>query len=61
MIMVTHDLEEAVYLADRVLILPKDKNGKVREITIDLPRPRSRSESRFVKLREELLAEFGLH
>jgi ABC-type nitrate/sulfonate/bicarbonate transport system ATPase subunit len=61
MILVTHDLEEAVYLADRVLILPKEKGGRVREIDIDLPRPRSRSESRFVKLREELLAEFGLH
>lgn len=61
MVMVTHDLEEAVYLADRVLILPKDKNGRPREIIVDLPRPRNRSESRFVKLREELLAEFGLH
>jgi ABC-type nitrate/sulfonate/bicarbonate transport system ATPase subunit len=61
MVMVTHDLEEAVYLADRVLILPKDKERKAREIVIDLPRPRSRSETRFVKLREELLAEFGLH
>jgi NitT/TauT family transport system ATP-binding protein/sulfonate transport system ATP-binding protein len=61
MILVTHDLEEAVFLADRVLILPKEKGGRVREIDIDLARPRSRSESRFVKLREELLAEFGLH
>jgi NitT/TauT family transport system ATP-binding protein/sulfonate transport system ATP-binding protein len=61
MILVTHDLEEAVFLADRVLILPKEKGGRVREIDVDLPRPRSRSESRFVKLREELLAEFGLH
>lgn len=61
MIIVTHDLEEAVYLADRVLVLPTEKGGKVREVTIDLPRPRNRSESRFVKLREELLAEFGLH
>lgn len=61
MVMVTHDLEEAVYLADRVLILPMDKNGRPREIIVDLPRPRNRSESRFVKLREELLAEFGLH
>ncbi|MBB4952965.1 ABC-type nitrate/sulfonate/bicarbonate transport system ATPase subunit [Agrobacterium vitis] len=61
MVMVTHDLEEAVYLADRVLILPKDKGGQIREITIDLPRPRNRSDSRFVKLREVLLSEFGLH
>ena len=61
MVIVTHDLEEAVYLADRVLVLPKDKGGRAREIEINLPRPRSRSETRFVKFREELLAEFGLH
>jgi ABC-type nitrate/sulfonate/bicarbonate transport system ATPase subunit len=61
MIIVTHDLEEAVYLADRVLVLPREKGGHVREIAIDLPRPRHRSESGFVKLREQLLAEFGLH
>jgi NitT/TauT family transport system ATP-binding protein len=61
MILVTHDLEEAVYLADRVLILSKEKGGRTREIDIDLPRPRSRSETRFVKFREQLLAEFGLH
>src|SRR5262245_24339613 len=61
MVMVTHDLEEAVYLADRVLILPKEKGKAARLIDIDLPRPRLRSEGRFVRFREELLAEFGLH
>jgi sulfonate transport system ATP-binding protein len=61
MVMVTHDLEEAVYLADRVLVLPKEKGGVARVIDVDLPRPRDRSESRFVKHREELLREFGLH
>ncbi len=61
MVLVTHDLEEAIYLADRVLVLPKDKGGRIREIVVDLPRPRNRSESGFVKLREELLGEFGLH
>jgi len=61
MVMVTHDLEEAVYLADRVLVLPREKGGAVRLIDIDLPRPRDRSESRFVRYREELLREFGLH
>ncbi|MEF0941316.1 ABC transporter ATP-binding protein [Rhizobium sp. BR 362] len=61
MILVTHDLEEAVYLADRVLILSKEKGGRTREIDIDLPRPRNRSEARFVKFREQLLNTFGLH
>ena len=61
MVMVTHDLEEAIYLADRVLILPKEKGGAARLIDVDLPRPRDRSERRFVRYREELLREFGLH
>lgn len=61
MVMVTHDLEEAIYLADRVVVLPKERAGKMRVIDIDLPRPRDRSESRFVRHREELLREFGLH
>ena len=61
MILVTHDLEEAVYLADRVVILSKQKGARTREIDIDLPRPRNRSEARFVRLREQLLNEFGLH
>jgi ABC-type nitrate/sulfonate/bicarbonate transport system ATPase subunit len=61
MVTVTHDLEEAVYLADRVLILPRDKGKPFRLIEIDLPRPRDRSGSRFVRLRQSLMAEFGLH
>lgn len=61
MIVVTHDLEEAIYLADRVLILPREKGGTPRLIDIDLPRPRDRSEARFVRHREALLREFGLH
>ena len=61
MIMVTHDLEEAIYLADRVLVLPKEKRGVPRLLEVDLPRPRERSGSRFVRYREELLREFGLH
>ncbi|MBZ9733007.1 ABC transporter ATP-binding protein [Mesorhizobium sp. CA18] len=61
MVMVTHDLEEAIYLADRVLILPREKGGAARLIDVNLPRPRERSESRFVRYREELLREFGLH
>ncbi|APG87921.1 ATP-binding component of ABC transporter (plasmid) [Sinorhizobium americanum CCGM7] len=60
-ILVTHDLEEAIYLADRILILPREKGGEPRLIEIDLPRPRDRSAREFVKQREELLRLFGLH
>ncbi|MDZ4136580.1 MAG: ABC transporter ATP-binding protein, partial [Paracoccaceae bacterium] len=51
MILVTHDLEEAIYLADRVLVLPKEKGAIPRLITVDLPRPRDRNEARFVEMR----------
>ncbi|MGR9397037.1 ABC transporter ATP-binding protein (plasmid) [Rhizobium leguminosarum] len=60
-ILVTHDLEEAIYLADRILILPREKGGEPRLIEIDLPRPRDRSAAEFVRHREELLNLFGLH
>ncbi|MFC0220034.1 ABC transporter ATP-binding protein [Pseudochelatococcus lubricantis] len=61
MVLVTHDLEEAVYLADRVLVLPKEKHRAPRLLDIDLPRPRDRSSPAFTRYREALLQEFGLH
>ncbi len=61
MILVTHDLEEAIFLADRVLVMSKDPMDTPRLIEIDLPRPRDRSAPDFVALRRRLMAEFGLH
>lgn len=61
MVLVTHDLEEAIYLADRVLILPKEKGNPIRIIEVTLERPRVRSGPAFVALRQQLMAEFGLH
>lgn len=60
MILVTHDLEEAIFLADRVLVLPGEKGATPKLIPVDLPRPRQRSESRFVEMRRRLMAQFGL-
>ena len=40
---------------------PRRRASAARLIDIDLPRPRDRSETRFVRYREELLREFGLH
>lgn len=61
MILVTHDLEEAIFLADRVLVLTRGNTQPPRLIDIDLPRPRDRSDPRFVAMRRRLMAEFGLH
>lgn len=49
-LIVTHNIEEAVYLADRVVILGANP-GRIRgELTINLPRPRDRSHPRFKAL-----------
>ncbi|MBL1210701.1 nitrate/sulfonate/bicarbonate ABC transporter ATP-binding protein, partial [Geminocystis sp. GBBB08] len=49
-VIVTHNIEEAVFLADRVVVLGS-KPGRVRgEIKIDLPRPHSYSSDRFKQL-----------
>ncbi len=55
---VTHDIEEAVYLADRVLILSARPSQVVEQLQIDLPRPRdqitTRSLERFVEYRNHI-------
>ena len=40
-VFVTHDIGEAITLADRVIVMSKKGTGVVDEIRIDLPRPRS--------------------
>jgi sulfonate transport system ATP-binding protein len=57
-LLVTHDVEEALLLADRVLLLD---GGRIAEtFDVDLPRPRSIGHPRFVALRRQLLAGLGV-
>jgi NitT/TauT family transport system ATP-binding protein/sulfonate transport system ATP-binding protein len=57
MIMVTHDVEEAVFLGDRVVVMDA-RPGRIRRIVdIDLPHPRERSSPVLHRLRDEILAE----
>jgi NitT/TauT family transport system ATP-binding protein len=55
---VTHDLEEAIALADRVVVITARPATVKREFTVDLPRPRPlrelRFQPRFVELYEEI-------
>jgi NitT/TauT family transport system ATP-binding protein len=60
-ILVTHDMDEAVYLSDRVFVLGPPPSVVVREVEIALPHPRvqveTRSSSEFLKLRNIIHAE----
>jgi NitT/TauT family transport system ATP-binding protein len=59
-IFVTHDIDEAVQLADRVVVL-SSRPAKVEHVlAIDLPRPRNISAPRYLELRDQLLSEIGL-
>jgi sulfonate transport system ATP-binding protein len=59
MILVTHDVEEAIYLGDRVVVMQASPGRIGREISVDLPPSRSRADSAFIELRQEVLADMG--
>jgi len=57
---VTHDIEESVQLADRVVVLSA-RPGRIRRIVnVDIPHPRDLSDPRYIKLRDQIFAEIGL-
>lgn len=53
-IFVTNNIEEAVYLADRILVLKNCPTGVKAEYIIDLPRPRNYTDPEFLRFRREI-------
>jgi ABC-type nitrate/sulfonate/bicarbonate transport system ATPase subunit len=61
MIMITHDVDEAIFLSDKIVVMSSRPGTIKRIIPVPLARPRDRASYDFVKIKEEVLAEFQLH
>jgi NitT/TauT family transport system ATP-binding protein len=64
-VFITHDLEEALYLGDTVIVLASNPGRIVKQIDVDLERPRRQLQTRenptFLRLRHELHGLIGKH
>lgn len=53
-IMVTHDVDEAIYLSDRVVVMSRDHGRILADVHIDLPRPRDRTAEKYHHYTDQL-------
>ncbi len=52
--MVTHDVDEAIYFSDRVVVMSRDYGRIMADVRIDLPRPRDRASVRYHEYMDQL-------
>jgi NitT/TauT family transport system ATP-binding protein len=62
-VFITHDIEEAIYLSDRIWVLSRRPSEIVEEMPIDFPRPRNqvatRAEARFMEMRNRIYRQIS--
>jgi NitT/TauT family transport system ATP-binding protein len=57
---VTHDIEEAVQLADRVLVMNNRSTTIQTAVSVDLPRLRDLDSHRYIKIRDRMFVAIGM-
>ncbi|MBO8179444.1 MAG: ABC transporter ATP-binding protein [Archaeoglobus sp.] len=60
-VFVTHSIDEAVYLADKIVILSPRPARVIRTVEVSLPKPRDRASQEFAEFRRELYRSFDLY
>ena len=56
MVLITHSIEEAIKLSDRIIVMTKRPGTVKANIVVDIPRPRNEDDSRVIALKKELRA-----
>jgi NitT/TauT family transport system ATP-binding protein len=60
---ITHDIEEAIYLSDRIWVLSRRPSEIIEELRVDFPRPRhqvtTRGEGRFMEMRNQIYRQIS--
>ena len=59
-VFITNNIEEAVYLGDRIVLLGNKPSKVVKEFVIDMPRPRNNLSHEFLELRNEIADNMDL-
>ncbi|CAH0300072.1 Aliphatic sulfonates import ATP-binding protein SsuB [Massilia sp. Bi118] len=59
-ILITHDVEEALYLADRIVVLSQRPTTIQRTFQVTQPHPRRLSNAQLQQMKDEILSELGL-
>ena len=59
MILVTHDVEEAVFLGDRIVVMQPNPGRVKRIVSVDVPHPRVRHDYRLAKIQADILQDFS--
>jgi sulfonate transport system ATP-binding protein len=60
LILVTHDIDEAVALSDQIIVMRGQPGRIFQEVAVDLPRPRKRTTPEFQAIKEEVIVALDL-